>query len=96
MLKSITIAIVTAVFALGIQNVNAGGPRMDWDERYEDIPGAPECWIDGWDDGQNGSFDHDRNRECEDKGNQYYRAFIHGCKVVEGNTEEVCENATDS
>lgn len=26
-------------------NVYAGGPRLDWDERYEDILGAQECWV---------------------------------------------------
>lgn len=55
--------------------------------------GAPECQVDGFDDGQNNPFDHDRNKECEDKGNQSYRAFIVGCKEA-GNTEEVCEAFT--
>jgi hypothetical protein len=30
-----------------------------------------------------------------DKGDQYYRAFIHGCKSVEGNTEDIRMSATD-
>jgi hypothetical protein len=54
-------------------------PERDYDERYEDIPGAPECWHDGYTDGQDHPFNHDRNEECKDNGNQYYRAFIHGC-----------------
>jgi hypothetical protein len=50
MLKSITVVIIILTFALvlGVQNVNGSGGRMDWDERYEDIPEAPECWVDGW------------------------------------------------
>jgi hypothetical protein len=75
-------------------NLFAGGPRMDWDERYENIPGAPQCWIDGFDDGQNGPFNHNRNEECVDKGNQYYRAFLVGCEDA-GNTKDICESATD-
>lgn len=86
--------VVVTLAAIGIQSAYAGGPRMDWDERYEDIPGAPECWVDGFDDGQNNPFEHERNDECKDKGNQYYRAFIVGCKEA-GNTEEVCEAFTD-
>lgn len=76
--------------------VYAGGPERDYDERYEDIPGTNECWYDGYADGQDHPFNHDRNEECKDKGNQYYRAFIEGCKSVEGNTEETCEIATDN
>jgi len=75
--------------------VYAGGPEWDYDERFEDIPGAPECWHDGYIDGRDNPFDYDRSEECRDKGNQYYRAFIHGCKSVEGNTEDTCVNTTD-
>ena len=28
-----------------MSNVYAGGPRLDWDQRYEDVPGASECWV---------------------------------------------------
>ena len=34
-----------------MSNVYAGGPRLDWDQRYEDVPGASECWVDGYDAG---------------------------------------------
>lgn len=144
----------------------AGGPRLDYDEAYTDIPGAPECWVDGYDsgfagkydkdragkcneiegdqynaawgygckyagyteqecsnikegndsinydslkeeiagkcwddgyeDGRNHPFDHDRNRGCDDYGRSYYDGFIAGCVSVEGNTKEVCELATDA
>jgi hypothetical protein len=50
--------------------VFAGGPRHDYDERYEDVLGASECWADGFDDGVNDSFD---DEEC--KGDQYSHGF---------------------
>ena len=67
------------------------GAARDYDEAYEDVQGANECWYDGYADGQNEPFNEDRNEECKDKGNQYYRAFIQGCMDVEGNTDETCE-----
>lgn len=78
---------------LTVQDVFGGGPRFDYDEKY---PEYADCWTDGWDDGQDHPFDQDRNDECkgEDKGNQYYRAFIFGCKDA-GNSEETCERFTD-
>lgn len=79
---------------LTIPNVYASGAARDYDEAYEDVPGAPECWYDGYEDGQNNPFNEDRNEECKDKGNQYYRAFIHGCKAA-NNSEETCERFTD-
>lgn len=79
-----------------IQFVFAGGSERDYDEAYEDIPGANECWFDGYADGQDHPFNQDRYEGCKDKGNQYYRAFIHGCLSVDGNTQEICESATDN
>ena len=46
----------------------AGGRRNDYDERYEDVPGASECWTYGFDDGVNESFDENRDEECAGKG----------------------------
>lgn len=63
-------------------------------DRYDNVPGATECWVDGFDDGQNGPSSPSRNNECTDKGNQYYEGFMHGCKDV-GNTEYVCVSSTD-
>ncbi|MGA7369917.1 MAG: hypothetical protein WBX01_12365 [Nitrososphaeraceae archaeon] len=45
-------------------------------------------------------FDQKRFEECDFQppgfyGNQYYLAFIQGCKSVEGNTEDICFSATD-
>ncbi|MGA9936133.1 MAG: hypothetical protein WBP83_13535 [Nitrososphaeraceae archaeon] len=144
----------------------AGGPRLDYDEAYTNVPGAPECWVDGYDagfagkydkdragkcneiegdqyntawgygckyagyieqecndikegndsinydslkeeitgkcwddgyeDGRNNPFDHDRNRGCDDYGSSYYEGFIAGCVSVEGYTKETCESATDA
>lgn len=95
MIKIIIFLVVISMLTGSIHFVYAGGPEWDYDERYEDIPGAPECWHDGYLDGGDNPFDHDRNEECRDKGNQYYRAFIHGCMSVEGNTEDICVSATD-
>jgi hypothetical protein len=33
------------------QPAMGSGARMDWSDKYTDIPGAPECWVDGYDDG---------------------------------------------
>ena len=98
-LKLSLLLILIAIAASVSENllaVYAGGPKRDYDERYEDIPGANECWYDGYADGQDHPFNHDRYEDCKDKGNQYYCAFIHGCKSVEGNTEDTCESATDN
>lgn len=46
----------------------AGGPRMDWDERFEDIPGAPECWVDGFDNGKVDSFSQSRMMNVQTRG----------------------------
>ena len=73
----------------------ATGATRDYDEAYEDVPGAPECWYDGYEDGQNNGFNQDRNEECgEDKGDQYYRAFIQGC-IDANNSKDICERFTD-
>jgi hypothetical protein len=84
------------VMISSVQYTYAAGPEHDYDEAYRDVPGAAECWSDGYRDGQDNPFDHERNDECKAKGNQYYRAFIVGCGDVEGNTRESCESATDN
>jgi hypothetical protein len=105
-MKTSTIAAATATTTVTIvflvPQVYAGGARSDWSDHYDNIPGAPECWQDGYDDGQNDSFDQDRHEECifdvpEEVSNfnePYYEAFIHGCRHA-GNTEETCERFTD-
>ena len=73
-----------------ISNVVAGGAGRDWSEY---VPDAPDCQIDGYDDGQNGPFDQERHEECivnitrdVSRFNEpYYEAFIHSCRHA-GNT----------
>jgi hypothetical protein len=68
--------------------VYAGGPRLDNDERYADIPGAGECWVDGWDDGAVGKYSEDRASECVDKGDQYNVAHNDATRIcIEQNGE---------
>lgn len=62
-------------------SVYAGGPRGDYSETYEDVPGAPECWVDGYDAGFAGKYDKDRANECNDiPGDQYNASWDYGCK----------------
>lgn len=84
--------IATLALTLIVPNYNTvfgGGPRLDWDERYEDIPGAPECWVDGYDAGFANVFDDDRDGECKDKGDQYSASWKWGC-IDSGLTEPEC------
>jgi hypothetical protein len=39
-----------------LPNVCASVAREDWSDKYDDMPGAPECWVYGYDDGQNIHF----------------------------------------
>ncbi|MFZ0555516.1 MAG: hypothetical protein WBL67_09105 [Nitrososphaeraceae archaeon] len=56
-----------------ITNVYASGARLDYDAKYVPIQSAPECWKDGYDDGQNNPFGEDRHEECKfNVGSQYY------------------------
>jgi hypothetical protein len=71
--------------------VYAGGTRGDYDERYEDIPGGPDCWLEGYDAGFTGKYDQSRANECLDLGDQYNRAWKFGCKDAEYTLEE-CAN----
>jgi hypothetical protein len=76
---SIALAAVLTSSLLFISNIYiyASGPRGDSDDRYDNIPGAGECWTDGWDDGANNEYDSNRARECYDKGDQYNQAYGH-------------------
>lgn len=67
--------------ACDIENVDdLGNENMD------------KCWDDGYDDGRNNPFDHDRNNGCRDYQNMYYRGFIAGCESA-GNTKEMCASS---
>jgi ABC-type transporter Mla subunit MlaD len=45
---SLILVIITISIALFgyVLVAYAGGPRLDYDEAYTDILGAPECWVD--------------------------------------------------
>jgi hypothetical protein len=59
------------------------------------------CYNNGYRQGQDDPFDGGNYDSCErfrddnNGKNPYYEGFIDGCKSVEGNTEEICESATD-
>ena len=57
-----------------ISNVYASGPRLDYDQAFENVPGAPECWIDGYDAGFVQKYDKDRADECKDNPGDQYNA----------------------
>lgn len=80
------------VLSTSVSAAFAGGPRMDWDERFEDIPGAPECWVDGYDAGFAQIYDKVRADECKDiPGDQYNASWKYGC-IDSGRTETDCDN----
>ena len=102
--KLIFLAIPILLLA-AVPNVYAGGARGDWSDKYYDIAGAPECWVNGYDDGQDNPFSQDKHKEClfdvEQSDNElccngrpYYEGFMYGCMDA-GNTQETCESATD-
>jgi hypothetical protein len=83
----------------------AGGAREDWSDKYTSIPGAPECWVDGYDDGLDNPFSQKKHKKCifdVEKSNSelccngkpYYEGFMYGCMDAR-NTEETCERFTD-
>jgi hypothetical protein len=104
LMKQLFLAIIPLLLEVAAtSNVYAGGPRHDYPENYEDIPGAPECWSDGFDDGANDSFDEDRDKECADKGDLYSRGFKAGTESCternmerSSNVKSDCENARES
>lgn len=95
--------ILVIIVSISANSAFAGGARSDWSDHYDSVPGAPQCWQDGYDDGQNGPFDQGRHEECifdipqdvTSFNEPYYEAFIYGC-IDGGNTKETCETFTDS
>jgi hypothetical protein len=80
-MKLLLLVIILLLMVTTISNVYASGPRLDYDERYEDVPGAPECWVDGYDAGFAGKYIEDRANECADiPGDQYNASWKYGCK----------------
>jgi hypothetical protein len=91
-MNNLILIAISPILMLAIPNVYAGGPRLDWDQRYEDIPGAPECWVDGYDAGFAGKYDKDRANECKDiPGDQYNASWGYGCEEA-GYMEDVFIN----
>ena len=70
------------ILSIGVSSVNATGAESDSDDRFNNIPGAGDCWQDGYNDGQNGPFSQSRNDECADKGNQYTRTLYTVVKTL--------------
>ncbi len=89
--KLILLAIPLLLMA-AVPNVFASGPRADYDEAYQDVPGGSDCWIDGYDAGFSGQYDKDRANECLDLGDQYNRSWGFACRDG-GHTEKECSNA---
>ena len=54
------------------------------------------AYDDGYEDGLDYPYDHERGSACSEYGRAYCIGFIVGCVTVEGNTEEICESATDN
>lgn len=46
-MKQLLLAITLLLTITTISNAYAGVPRLNYDEAYADIAGAPECWG-GW------------------------------------------------
>ncbi|MGE5662376.1 MAG: hypothetical protein ACM3X1_09050 [Ignavibacteriales bacterium] len=94
-MKQLLLAIIP-IFILLVPNVYASGPRLDYDEAYADIPGAPECWVDGYDAGFAQKYDKDRADECADiPGDQYNASWGYGC-IDSGLTEADCNDIKDN
>ena len=63
--------------------VNAGGPRLDYDKRDSGVPGAADCWVDGWDYGTAHIYDKTRAEICKDiPGDQFNVAWDSACQVI--------------
>jgi len=94
------IPIISLLMLTAIPSAYAGGPRLDYDEAYEDVPGAPECWVDGYDAGFAALYDKDRANECNDiPGDQYNRSWPYGCKdrgLTDSECNEIKNNPDDN
>lgn len=94
MIKYILAIIAIVIFL--VPSVYASGPRLDYDERYGDIPGALECWVDGYDAGFAGKYNIDRANECKEiPGDQYNASQEYGC-TDSGLTKIDCDNIKDN
>ncbi len=80
---------VIPIFMLLVPSVYAGGPRYDYDESFEDIPGVGDCYNDGYEADFAQKYDGNRANECTDKEDQYNVGFGYGCRDG-GLTKEDC------
>ena len=55
-----------------------------------------DCYDDGYEDGLDHPYDHERGSACSEYGRAYHNGFIAGCLSVEGNTRDICETFTDA
>jgi hypothetical protein len=79
------------IFILVVQAVE--GSSSEWSN--ENIDALVDCTDQGYDDGQNNQFEHNKFRQCEALSEStYFEAFINGC-IDAGNTRETCEEFTD-
>lgn len=91
-MKQLLLAIIPLLIVATIVNVYASGPRLNYSETYEDVLGAPECYVDGYDAGFANKYDKDRAQECNDiPGDQYNAGFGYGC-IDSGLTKQDCDD----
>jgi hypothetical protein len=89
------LAATTVTVLLVIPPVYASGPRLDYDQTYEDVPGAPQCWVDGYDAGFSQQYDKKRADECDVPGDQYNASWKYGCRDS-GLTKIDCDQIKDN
>jgi len=80
-------------------NLNELRDRQQENEEENNEEIRESCRDQGYEDGPNGPFNRVTYNHCGDDNSggddAYYDGFIDGCMDVEGNTRDVCENATD-
>jgi hypothetical protein len=95
----LTMMLIITVAIISSSTVYAGGPRYD---TSSDKPGAFDCWVDGFDDGANQSFDDDRDKECKNIDDQYSKGYEAGNRLCNDPNmlsevvKDDCEQARDS
>jgi hypothetical protein len=93
---TLTVALAATLTLSFLPNIYASGARSDWSEKYDNVPGAPQYWQDGYDDGLESPFSQNRHDECTfEAGEPYLEAWMYGC-IDGGNTRADCETSVDS
>jgi hypothetical protein len=76
-MKQLLLAMIPLLIVATISNVSASGPRLDSDEEYSGVPGAGNCWVEGWDYGTAHIYDKTRAEICKDiPGDQFNAACL--------------------